>query len=85
MGTLDEIGDEDEFFDTGWKSDADRVEEILARFQFEPLEPTLVDRVRLELDAEDIRYLRVIGEFDAEMNMGVLRVILEDGTEVSFP
>lgn len=87
MSDLDDLlGDEDEsLLDVGWKSEAEQVEEILEQFCFEVLEPMLVDRVRRELDAAGIFYLRVIGEYDADQGTGVLRVVLEDGTEVSFP
>ena len=84
MGTLDD-SDEDNLFDVGWKSEYERTEELLEQFRFDVLEPTLVDRVRQALDEEGISYLRVIGEYDVDQACGVLRVVLDDGVEVSIP
>lgn len=84
MGILDDSDGED-FFDVGWKSEHERTEDLLEAFRFEVLEPTLVDRVRQALDAENISYIRVVGEYDVDQGCGVLRVTLEDGIEVSIP
>lgn len=88
MGTLDEIfggDDDDSLLDVGWKSESEQVEELLEQFRGEPLEPEIVDRVRRQLDEAGIDYLRVIGEYDDDQRCGVIRVVLEDGTEVSIP
>lgn len=84
MGIFDDPDDED-LFDIGWKSEYERTEEILEKFRFDVLEPTLVDRVRQALDEEAISYIRVVGEYDIDQGCGVLRVTLDDGIEVSIP
>lgn len=85
-GTVDPFHDDpSDLLDVGWKSEADLVEEILGRFCDESFHPEMVDQVRQELDQEGIPYLRVIGEYDSDQGCGVIRVVLEDGTEVSIP
>lgn len=85
MGVLDDSDEDEDFLDIGWKSDYEIAEEVLERFRFDVLEPALVDRVRQALDEEGVSYLRVIGEYDLDLGSGVLRVVLEDGVEVSIP
>ncbi len=77
--------DDEVFLDVGWESDRDKTERILEGFRFDPLDRRLMSELRSRLDEEEVGYLKIVGEYVTETGEAALRVILDDGTEVTIP
>jgi hypothetical protein len=76
--------DDESYLDFGWEPDSEKVERILKAFRFDPLSATTLQSLKDRLDDAEVEFRKIIGEYDAERDCGVLRVILADGREISI-